>query len=110
MKERDTVAVAALRSALAEIANAEAVDTTGVVFEANAPAAASEHVAGAAAGFGAAEVERRALTEAETIAVVASDAAEREHAADEYDRAGRSSQAKRLRAEARVLQSVIESA
>ena len=110
MKERDTVAVAALRSALAEIANAEALDATDAVIKAAAPAAASEHVAGAAVGLGAAEVERRALTEAETIAVVAADAAEREHAADEYDRAGRSSQAGRLRAEARALRSVIESA
>lgn len=108
MKARDAVAVAALRSALAEIANAEAVDVAGTATPAAALASASEHVVGAAAGLGAAEVERRALTESEMIAVVAADAAERERAADEYERAGRSSQAERLRAEAAVLRSVIE--
>ncbi len=53
MKERDTVAVAALRSALAEIANAEAVPFTGD----GAPVTGSQHVAGAAAGLRAVEVD-----------------------------------------------------
>ncbi len=110
MKRRDTVAVAALRSALAEIANAEAVDLAGTATPARAMASASEHVAGAAVGLGAAEVERRVLTEAETIAIVVADAAERERAADEYDRAGRAADAARLRAEAAVLRSVVETA
>lgn len=107
MKRRDTVAVAALRSALAEIANAEAVDVAGTATLAAATVSASEHVAGAAAGLGAAEVERRILTEAQVIAIVVADAADRERAADEYDRAGRATDAERLRAEAAVLRSVI---
>lgn len=104
MKRRDTVAVAALRSALAEIANAEAVDPTTRPL----PVTSSEHVAGAADGLGAAEVERRALGEAEMVAIVAADAAERERAAEHYDRAGRQADAERLRAGARVLWTVIE--
>ncbi len=103
MKRRDAVAVAALRSALAEIGNAEAVAIT----ESATPVSTSEHVAGAAAGLGAAEVDRRVLTETDTMGIVGAEAAERERAADRYEAAGRSAQADRLRAEARVLRAVI---
>lgn len=107
MKRRDTVAVAALRSALADIGNAEAVAVTE---DTTTPTATSEHVAGAAAGLGAAEVERRILTEVDMIGILAADAMERDRAAVRFDEAGRPDQADRLRAEADVLRSVIETA
>jgi uncharacterized protein len=128
MKARDQPAVTALRSALAAIDNAEAVDI------ARATPAAEEHpavagettggettgggipdrgiaggkvagggIAGAAVGLGAAEVERRTLTSAEMEAIVREEVAERQTAARAYERAGQSGHAERLRAEAEVL-------
>jgi uncharacterized protein YqeY len=80
MKARDRRAVAALRSTLAAIDNAEAVDAT------QAPPAGEGEIAGAALGVGAAEVERRTLTAAETEAIVRREVAERETAAQAYER------------------------
>jgi uncharacterized protein len=97
MKARDRRAVAALRSTLAAIDNAEAVDAT------QAPPAGEGEIAGAALGVGAAEVERRTLTAAETEAIVRREVAERETAAQAYERAGQSPHADRLRAEAELL-------
>ncbi|HEX3201485.1 MAG TPA: UvrD-helicase domain-containing protein [Actinomycetes bacterium] len=113
MKARDRSAVTALRSALAAIDNAEVVDP------ANTPPATARRpgpgkappgdppgegrIAGAALGVGAAEVERRTLTPAETQAIVREEVTERQAAADAYERAGRSGPAERLRAEAEVL-------
>ncbi|MEU4671120.1 hypothetical protein AB0F91_24845 [Amycolatopsis sp. NPDC023774] len=98
LKNRDRVATTALRSALAAIDNAEAVPvdqpstTTG-----------TEHVVGAALGVGAAEAERRVLTEADVRAIVENEVLERTTAADEYERLDRTEAAERLRAEADVL-------
>ena len=116
MKARDKRAVAALRSTLAAIDNAEAIDVTEVSPTGGRPPAAEEippagagrpaeegRIAGAALGVGAAEVERRALTAAETEAIVRREVAERRSAAHEYERAGRSPHAERLRAEAELL-------
>lgn len=103
MKQRDRVAVAALRSALAEIANAEAVPADD-----GGAAGASEHVAGAAAGLRAAEAERRFLTDADVIGIVRAEADERDQAALRFDEAGRTDHADRLREEADVLRSVLE--
>ena len=97
MKARDRRAVAALRSTLAAIDNAEAVDAT------QAPPAREGEIAGAALGVGAAEVERRTLTAAETEAIVRREVAERETAAQAYERAGQSPHADRLRDEAELL-------
>lgn len=104
MKRRDRVAVAALRSALAAIADAEAVPHDAADA---APRADSEHVAAGAAGLGAAEVARLALTEADVIRVVAGEVAERERAAVEYEDLGRHEAAGRLRAEADALRAVL---
>ena len=94
-KDRDATRVAALRSALSAIDNAEAVDATQDVF-------ASGSIAGAVTGLGAAEVTRRELSDAQirellraevderTAVVAAIDITHTEHAA-------------RLRAEAAVL-------
>lgn len=99
MRERDTVAVAALRSALGAIDNAEAVDPG----QRAAPAASHRRLAGTVAGLGAGEVPRRELTEPELEAVVRAEVAERTAAAADYERSGRAERAGRLRGEAAVL-------
>jgi uncharacterized protein YqeY len=112
IKARDQTAVAALRSALAAIDNAEAVQAGNppppapAADEGPGPTAggASETpVAGAVAGVGAGEVERRRLTAAETEAIVRREVSERRTAARAYQEAGRPEQAERLRAEAELL-------
>ncbi|MFO7191884.1 GatB/YqeY domain-containing protein [Thermocrispum sp.] len=98
MKAKDRIAVSALRSALAAIDDAETVPAApqpGVE--------ASEHVAGAAAGIGAADVARKQLTEEEMRAVVAREHRERVAAAMTYAELGRNQDASRARAEADVL-------
>jgi uncharacterized protein len=95
LKARDGTAVAALRSTLAAIDNAEAVDagvtTRGLAIE-ESPV-----------GAGTTEVQRRALTGEQVRDVVRAEVAERRAAAEEYERAGRTDRADRLRAEAAVL-------
>ena len=99
MKARDPISVSALRSALAAIENAEAVDVA-----AHPPAATeSSHFAGSAAGLGHAEVERRALSEPEVEQIVRTEVDERQSAAREVEGAGHHQRAARLRAEAEVL-------
>ncbi|MFT7837967.1 GatB/YqeY domain-containing protein [Saccharothrix sp. BKS2] len=100
LKERDRVAIAALRSALSAIDNAEAVPVEAPA----GPAASGEHIAGAVAGLGAAEAERRQLTEADVRSIVEGEVRERSVAAAEYERLGRDDVAERLRAEAGVLE------
>ena len=100
IKARDGVAVAALRSALAAIENAEAVTPP----PAGSPAEATHsQLAGTVVGVGAAEAERRALSEAEVEEIARAEVDERRAAADAYERAGRPEMARRLRAEADVL-------
>lgn len=99
LKTRDRVAISALRSALSAIENAEAVPAD----RPSAGVAESEHVAGAAAGLGAAEAERRHLTDADLRSILEGEVRERSAAAREYEQLGRSDQAERLRAEAEVL-------
>lgn len=107
LKARDRVAVAALRSALAAIENAEAVPADGVAVGGDA---GSEHVAGAVAGLGAAEAERRRLTGAELRAIVEKEVRDRSASAEEYARLGRDDLAERLRAEAGVLGRYLDAA
>jgi hypothetical protein len=64
-------------------------------------------VAGAAVGLGATEARRRSLGPAEAEQIVRAEAGERESAAREYERAGHTGQAGRLRREARVLMAVV---
>ena len=96
MKSRDRAATAALRATLAAIDNAEAVASADGVVRGQA-------IEQVALGVGATEVERRALTEPEVEEIVRAELAEREAAASEYDRAGRTERAEQLRSEARVL-------
>lgn len=123
LRERDKAAAAALRSALAAIGNAEAVEAAEA---AEAPAAGraaaegagggaraasgSEHIAGAVAGLGAAEAARRELSEAELARIVSAEIAERVAAADGYEHAGHPDRAARLRREADVLRTATSEA
>jgi uncharacterized protein len=97
LRRRDKVAASALRSGLSALANAEAVSPVPLA------GTSSPHVAGAAAGFGAAEAPRRTLTPAEAEQVIAAEISERQAAADGYDQAGHPERAGRLRQEAEVL-------
>jgi uncharacterized protein YqeY len=94
LRERNAVAMSALRPTLAALANATAVQSVPI-----APAG-GEHIAGSLVGLGAAEVPRRELTEDEAAGIVRSEIAERTAAADQY---GRSPAADRLRSEAALL-------
>jgi hypothetical protein len=70
MQRRDRPVIAALRTALAALANAEAVSADGAGSAAPVATATSAHVAGATAGLGATEVTRRTLSaEAERMIV-----------------------------------------
>jgi uncharacterized protein len=97
MKARDRDAVAALRSALAAIENAEAVAPPP-------PARLQEGViAGATAGLGSGEAGRVDLSEDEVAAIVRAEVDERRAAAGDYALAGQSERAARPTAEADVL-------
>jgi uncharacterized protein len=96
MKARDHAAVAALRSTLAAIDNAEAVDAT-------VHSGGSLAIERSPVGVGAAEVPRRVLTEEQVERIVRTEVADREAAAGGYERAGHPDRAARLRAEAAAL-------
>jgi uncharacterized protein YqeY len=106
LRGRDQVATSALRSALAAIANAEAVAAAAQP----APATGSEHFAGAAAGLGATEVARKELTEAAVREIVRAEIADRRTAAGQYAGSGHADRAGRLRAEINVLERVLAAA
>jgi uncharacterized protein len=132
MKARDQQAVAALRTTLARIDNAEAVDPDGFDDEDDAelsgPGGLDDDaddeaadagpalyrgeghpaVAGSVPGVGAAEVDRRVLTPEEVAAIVRDDVEEREIAADVLERVGRPDQAERLRAQAKLLTTYLD--
>ena len=102
MKARDTVAVFAVRSVLAAIANAEAVP---VAADRSSPAVTGDqYVAGSTAGLAATEAGRRELTGEEVAGIVRAEAAERRAAARQYQAAGQAEQAGRLLREAQVIE------
>jgi uncharacterized protein len=101
MKASDRTATAVLRSALAAIDNAEAVDGPR-------PGGGGLAIEQTPLGVGAAEVTRRVLTEAEVVAVVRGEMAERASAARDCERLGRTDHAARLRAEAGVLSAYVD--
>lgn len=98
LRSRDSVLVSALRSTLAALDNAEAVQVDG-----------SAHRTGAVElsprGAGAAEVERETLDDTEVAAIVRTEIADRLDAATDYAAAGHPDRAERLRAEAAALAS-----
>ena len=99
MKARDRVAVSALRSALARVANAEAVHVD------SAPRAGALH--DAPIGAGAADAPRRELTEADVREVVEAEVVEHERAAAHFTDVGRPDDAARVGAEADVLRAFL---
>jgi uncharacterized protein YqeY len=107
LRSGDRAAVAAVRSALAAISNAEAVDPAAQGGPADLTMAPGEHFAGARAGFGAGEVPRKRLMAPEVTHIVLAEIDERQSAAAEYDRLGHSGQAERLRREADALAGVL---
>ncbi len=97
IRSGDSVAVSALRSALAAIGNAEAV-------EAGTPGGSpGADPLGPAGAVGATDVPRRQLTEADLAQTVRVEITERLTAAGEYERLGQPERAERLRGEANVL-------
>ena len=102
IKSRDTVAVAALRSALAAIENAEAVDAAQTP-----PPVEHPDIAGGVSGLGAGEVSRRRLTQTEMEQIVRAEVADRQAAERDYRHAGQGEHAERLRGEAEVLLSYL---
>jgi uncharacterized protein YqeY len=93
-KDRDSIRVSALRSALSAIDNAETPDV-------DVPAAGA--IAASAAGLGAAEVPRRVLTDTEIRTLLRTDVDDRLLAAEQMDAGGQSERASAVRSEAAVL-------
>jgi uncharacterized protein YqeY len=91
MRARDKPTLALLRSTLAAIENAEAVELP------DAPGG-SLAIEQTPVGAGAAEAARRELSEADVERIVRAELAEREAAAQAYDAAGQPAQAEQLRA------------
>ncbi|MFN8145861.1 MAG: hypothetical protein U0R76_00235 [Candidatus Nanopelagicales bacterium] len=104
MRAKDEAAVSALRSALSAVANGQAVDVRDVDLRGTEQ---SEHVAGALVGVGAAEVERRTLSEGDARSIVEAERWSRESDASTYEQHGQPERAARLRAEADVLAGVL---
>ncbi len=101
MKAKDQVTVAAIRSALSAIANAETVP-------APAPTIGEGPIAGAVSGVAATDVPRRDLSDDEVRRILRAEITEREHEAHQYDGAGRSDTADLLRREAAVLENLTD--
>ena len=97
MKARDHATVSVLRSTLAAIENAEAVEGDG------RPVVADARIAGSVGGLGAGEAPRAVVDEQAARAIVVREASERRTAAEEYERLGRGDEAARLRDEADLL-------
>jgi uncharacterized protein YqeY len=103
----DRATVAALRSALAAVGNAEAVGPAIEPGPAGPAVVPSEHFAGARAGLRAGEAPRKELTAADIRQIMLTEITDRQSAAIEYDRLGHGGHAERLRREADVLATVI---
>jgi uncharacterized protein YqeY len=104
LNARDSIAIAAFRSAISAVDNAEAVDRS------QAPAPTSGMIGDVRLGVGAGEVARRELSRQDMLEVVRAEIRERTAAAAEYERLGRADHASRLNAEAGVLMSFLETA
>jgi uncharacterized protein len=105
LRDRDSAAASAVRSALAAIGNAEAI---GVAADSARTPPTSAHFAGATAGLGSAEAPRRALSDDEIAQIVRAEITERQAAARQYDELNRSDQAARLRGEADIFAATLD--
>jgi hypothetical protein len=99
IKERDSVAVDAIRTTLGAIDNAEAVAAP-----LTSPQPTDGPIAGAVRGLGAADVTRRALSEDQIRAIVAAEAAEKRSVSRAYESRGQLADGARLRAQADLLE------
>lgn len=106
MRRRDKPVVAALRSALGDLANAEAVP----VAEGRTRAAESAHVAGGRVGVGAAEAERRQVGADAQRAIVARHRTELLDHAERLARLCRRDEADGARRSAALLGTVLQRA
>src|ERR1017187_4768183 len=97
MEGRESMAIAALRTTLGAIDNAEAVDTS------DRPTPQGGPIAGAVVGHGAGEAPRRELSEGQIRTIVQGEVADRGSAAADYERPGRHDEATRLRTESAAL-------
>jgi uncharacterized protein YqeY len=102
LKARDADALAALRTAIAAIDNAEAVPATDT-----RPLPASAHVAGARSGPGSTEAARQQLTADELHAILRDQITEHTREADRYQALGQANAAQRLRNQARTLETYL---
>jgi uncharacterized protein YqeY len=110
MKARDQVRVRALRDGLGAIDNAEAVELPDDIGDGRGPSASllsSGGIAGARAGLGTTDAERRALTAEQVEDVIRRQVDERLTAADEFERSGAPERAAQLRDEADVLRAFL---
>jgi hypothetical protein len=98
MKARDTEALAALRTAIAAIDNAEAIATT----DTRLPVTSAD-IAGASSGVGSTEAVRQSLSSGQLRDIVREQITEYTHEADRYDALGEPDAARRLRHRARIL-------
>ena len=102
LKSRDSDALAALRTAIAAIDNAEAVRIPDAQ-----PPAMSTHVAGASSGAGSTEATRRQLSGSEVHDILRDQIADHAREADRYDTLGQADAAHRLRRQARALEAYL---
>lgn len=106
-KQRDTVRVAALRSALAAVDNAETPESTVVSAQPGRPGTPTGTVAGSVQGLGAAEVARRVLSDEQIRSLLTAEVDERVGAAATADAGGFPDRAATLRGEAEVLEALL---
>jgi hypothetical protein len=98
MKAQRRDEMAALRTLIAAIDNAESVEDPSPP-----PQPSSEHVAGAVPGHGAADAARRSLSERDLQRVIEAELWERDAQAEKFTLLGRADDASRLRIEADVI-------
>ena len=100
-KQRDTVRVSALRTALSVIDNAETPDLTDPPTRVDGP------IAHSAAGLGAAEVPRRHLDETEIRALLRAEIDERRSAAAQFTAGGHAGRAAEQHRAAAMLEDLL---
>ena len=110
MQRRDRPVIAALRTTLAALANAEAVPAHDTGGSAPSPAGGSTHIAGASAGLGTTEAARRTLTPEAERALVAQERVELLSHADRLTRVCRRDDADGARRAADTLARALEQA
>jgi uncharacterized protein len=99
MKARRREDVAALRTLIAAIDNAEA----GGVIAPTSGQSSTEHVAGATTGAGSSEADRRSISPAELRAILDREIEEIEEHVTRYEKLGKSEDAASLRIQLNVL-------